>query len=734
MGQVSTTIKVVDKATKTLNNIYDAINKVNNAFNGLGGNSGAVKKVEELDKNLKSVSKTTTGLDRVEKEVRDIGNAAKTSEQQTNLLISKLKRLASTYLGVMGAKAALTTADTLTSANAKFVNVGTNAGMNTAAAEQFSSETMDKIFNAAQSSLSGYTDMLNNVAKSVTLAGDAFGETSEQQINNAIKFQEIMAKSYAIGGASAAEQASSMYQLVQALGSGQLQGDELRSVREGAPVAAKAIEEFAQKVTGSTKSLKEMGSEGLITSEMVVAAILNMEGQTEEAFEYIRNNMTFAQLWTQFKNNAVRAFQPFLETLREIANNKGFQKFLEYLTKVMYVLGNVANWVATQINNLFTWIGDNWSTVEPIINALIAALSILAGVAIAKAIAKVISLAASFLALNATQIAVIAIVALIVWYFSVMGVTAQSLGMVLLALGVCGLIAGIMIASPLYIIVGIILILIGLFVAFTEYVMASLYAIGAALWNIIVAAWDLILGFVELIWNAWAAFANFLGNLFNDPIAAIVGLFINLADIVLGVLETIAKAIDAIFGSNLAGTISGWRDSMNSWYDKTFEPEVFVEKFDKSQLELDRWSYSDAISQGWETGSNIKDWINNGLSGLTDFDNILNLDGMLDGATAGVDLSGIDDKLGGLGNGVDGIGKDTSDISKSMDLTEEDLKYLRQIAEMEAINKFTTAEIKVEMTNNNNVAEGSDLDGIVTHLRTTLQEELQVLANGVHSA
>lgn len=729
MGQVKTTIKIVDKASSQLDKISESVNGLQAAFD----------KLESVDSRLNNV----------EKEVRDIGNAANSSAKQTNLLISKLRRLASTYLGVMGTGAMINTADTMTSANNKFVTYGTNAGMDIGAAEQFSAETLDKIFAAAQDSFSGYTSMMNNVAKSVTLAGDAFGDTSEQQVNNAIKFQEIMAKAYAISGASAQEMSSSMYQLVQALSSGVLQGDELRSVREGAPLAAKAIEDFAQEVLGSTKSLKELGSEGLITSDMVVAAVLNMEGETEKAFEYIRKNMTFSQMWTQFKNDAVNAFRPFLETLREIGNNQAFQAFIQSLTDALYVIGAVVNWVAVQFNNAFTWIYNNWSMLQPLFNALTGIILVLAGVAIANLISKLWTMLAAFVANHATLLVYLALIGALIYYFSIVGISCETLATALLVLAGVALIAGIIMGSPFYIVMGLILLLAGLFFAFTEHFMAGVYAIGAVLFNVVGAAWELILGFIEVIWNAWAMFANFLGNLFNDPIAAIIGVFLDLADIVLGVLESIASAIDFIFGSNMAGTISSWRSGMNSWYNKTFTPEVFVEDFDKSQLQFDRWSYADAIGEGYQVGGDLKNSIEVGLDniipGVTDFFGNA-IGGLMDNygslqipqSTIGAGDYGIDtptsSALDDIGKGVGGIGKDTSDISKSMDLTEEDLKYLRQIAEMEAINKFTTAEIRVEMNNSNQINGTTDLDGIVTHLKNTLTEELQVLANGVHYA
>lgn len=758
MGNVSSTIRVVDRASSVLNKIYNSISKVDKAFAELGNTKTVTdsfskaaininSSLDSVDKKINAVKRTMTtmpsgvkpGLDGVEKEVKDIGEAAKKSANHTNLLISKLRRLASTYLGVMGAQALIGASDTLTSANNKLVTYGTqNFGLDIASAESFSADTMDKIYNSAKASYSSYSGMINNVAKSLTVAGDAFGDSQEQQVNNAIKFQEIMAKNYALGGASAAEQASSMYQLVQALGSGTLAGDELRSVREGAPLAAKAIEKFAQQVHGTTKSLKEMGSEGLITSDMVVAAILNMQGETEKAFEYIQDHMTFGMIWENFKTDALYAFKPALKTLEQLANSDGFKRILNVVTNAISVIGDALSVIFGAIGSVLDWMDKNWDIVEPILNALFAILIAIASVAVVRLIQKIGLAITKFLALNATQVATIGIISVLIWYFSQFGLTCDTLGQALFALGVAGLVAGLMVGNIWFIVGAVILMVLGIFLMFTEQFMAGVYAMAAVLYNVVGAAWELILGFLEIVWNAYAAFANFLGNLFNDPIAAVVGLFIDMADVVLGVLETIASGIDFIFGSNLSGTISGWRSSMKGWYDTTFTPEVFVEDFDKSQFQMDRWSYSDAISQGAEVGAGIRDSIDGALSNLTS-----GLDGLFNGNTvdlgvdtgnlAGVDLSGFD-LLGDAADSAGKTAKNTGDMAKSMELTEEDLKYLRQIAEMEAINKFTTAEIKVEMTNNNTMNNMGDLDGIVTHLSTVLKEELNVVARGVHYA
>ena len=242
-------------AERKLSKVANQIKSIDKAVNNMGSKSTFNTKITTLNKNI---DKLRTNASSATKEVNNLAKATKKVNTEAKKfdsagskfgsgLLSSLVKIAGLLIGVTGAMSAFdyikNTSDTITSAKNK---INYTNGSNPVATQ----DALDKMFTASINSRSNYGDMMSNVGKSMTLAGDAFGNN----INNAIRFQEIMAKSYAIGGASAAEQASSMYQLVQALGAGVLQGDELRSVTEGAPIAAKAIEKYAQEVNNTTLS------------------------------------------------------------------------------------------------------------------------------------------------------------------------------------------------------------------------------------------------------------------------------------------------------------------------------------------------------------------------------------------------------------------------------------------------------------------------------------------------
>lgn len=760
MGRVDTRVVVNDKASAALKNIYNNINKVNRAFDRLAtahaelntNVTGTTRrmtnlntKVQQLGKSYSSAAVAANSLNFAmpARQVELIGKSAQSSTKHVNTLISKLKRLATTYLGIMAARAMFTTSDDITAAGNKFTTLGTmQYGMDTASAQALSSETMDKIFNAAQASASNYTDIMSNVAKSVTLAGDAFGSTQEQQIDNAIKFQEIMAKSYALGGASAAEQASSMYQMVQALGSGVLQGDELRSVREGAPLAYQAIEKFAQGVLHTDKSLKDLASDGLITSDLVVAAILDMEDETNAAFENIQ--LTWAQLWTIFKNEVVYAFRPFFEQLRAIANSDSFEFIIGKATSVLRTIGSVLTMIATAIGSAFDWVQQNWNIVQPILNALFVVLIALATVALAQFISKMAIAAVMWVVNNFNMFLFIAGLALVVIYLSYVGVSAETLGQVLLALGMIGLIAGIMLNAPFILLIAIIALLAALFLMFTEQVVGGIYWIGAVFTNIGYGIANVGLGIWEVLkavaHNIKAAFVNTWKEIqakFWDFVGAVLKGVKKVADLCNKLLGIFGVKIDT---SGLESAIQNAADKASAARDSKLDYESLSDAWKQGSSTFEYKDLGEAYEQGASVGAGIQDSINGWIGGLGgSVTDLFNGSAVSDPtATATSDSTGL---MNDIANGVGDIGgssgntaKNTGDMAKSMDLTEEDLKYLRQIAEMEAINKFTTAEIKVDMTNNNTMNNMGDLDGIVTHLSTVLREELEVVASGVHNA
>ena len=740
MGKVSTTIQVVDKASKRLNNIYQALNRVNKAFDKLGSKSGidnVVKATQRANSKMRVVTASTQSFsaqlqksavqaNSVATGVSNIGKAAKKGYQPVNLLLGKLRRLASIYLGVLGTKAIAATADTITSSQIRFESAGVDPV-----------STTNKVFNAAQSSFADFGEMMGNVGKSLTLARDAFGDTTEAQVDNAIKFQEIMAKTYALSGASQAEMNSSMYQLIQALNSGNLQGDELRSVREGAPMAAKAIEEYAQAIYGTTDSLKEMGSQGLISSRMVVEAILDMEAQTEEGFARVRKSMTFAQAFTQMKNETVRAFQPFLQTLTEISNSEAVIDIIGTITNLIYGVGNALNFVAQTSGQVIKFMHDNWDTIGPIFYALISVVTTFAVLTLGRTLVGAAITATKYImglaaALTSTQVAFLGIASFIgvtIWYFTQMGVSASTLSSYLLALAAAFAIvttvayitgaAFLGLSAPILLVITVALTLLSVFTAFPGEVGGAVGIVLGVLANFGIGAF-----------NIFASVANFLHNVFRAPAASVVALFGDMGSTVLEIVYSMVSGIEGLINmipgvevdltSGLRGFIDTYENTVKGVKDKAGW-ETLIETKDFIDIGATQ-------STGANVATSVHDWLGNIGTNIGG-----SIAGMFD-ASRPLEYAQVHPFDSSILDALGDIEDNTGKTAKNTQLTDEDLRYLRDVAERDAINRWTAAQIHIDMQNNNNVHNINDLDGIAIGLRGILLEELDSMATGWHDA
>ena len=237
--------------------------------------------------------------------------------------------------------------------------------------------------------------------------------------------------------------------------------------------------------------------------------------------------------------------------------------------------------------------------------------------------------------------------------------------------------------------------------------------------NLFIAMINFVIDIFAVLWNFIAAFVNFFGNVFNDPVGSIARLFFDLVDGILSLLQSLASAIDTLFGSNLAGAVQGWRDSLDGWVDETFgQGEEIMAKVSGEDLHVERWAYADAFEAGASFGDGVSDQFS-GLADTSDF---------------GMDQYNLGNSLDGIYNNTGGTAANTAEMSDSLDIAEEDLKYLMDIAERDAINRFTTAEVRIDMTGMTNKIDGStDLDGVIRELTEGFTEALQTAAEGVHT-
>lgn len=616
-------------------------------------------------------------------------------------LMNTIKGAVAAYATVQTVGKALDLSDTLTSTTARLNLM--NDGLQT------TQDLQNMIYLSAERARGSYQATADAVSKLGLMAGDAFGSSEE-----IVAFMEQINKQFTIAGTEAAGIDAAMLQLTQAMGSGVLRGEEYNSILEQAPNIIQAIADYMEVPKGQ---LKDMAADGAITADIVKAAMFAAADETNEKFASMPK--TFSQIWTSFQNTALMAFQPVLNRLNEIANSNAFQQFVNNAIDGLSVVAGITLEIFDLLVSVAGAVADNWSWLSPIIYGVAAALAVYYGwqlavnminaiskrIHVAMAVAQMIHAAATeaLTAATAAEIAaqndlnaalyvwiIVLIIALIALFYAAVAAVNKFAGTSVSATGIiCGVFA----------------------------------VAGAFIGNLFVTLINFVIDIFVVLWNFIAAFANFFANVFNDPVGAIARLFFDLVDTILSLLQSLASAIDTIFGSNLAGAVSGWRDSLGGWVDSTFGKGTEVmAKVNASDYHLDRFEYSGAWDAGYSFGEGIEDTISN-------FDPSSLFNTNIPSASDYADLSNY---TGSIGDGVGDIADNTGSIKDSLDITEEDLKYLRDIAEQEAINRFTTAEITIEQTNNNNVSGSMDLDGVVSGLTDAVNEAVDIITEGVH--
>ena len=710
MATIRTAIQIYDGMSPAFKSMNTAINIVLNSFEALQSASHNAIDTTSIQTAREELVKAETSFNSVEQQIKE----ANLAQQQFNETIrngqsaadglhGKIMKIAAAVGAALGVNKVIELSDELVSIKSRLDLM--NDGLQT------TEQLQNMIYASAERSRSSYLDTAQVVAKLGILAGHAFSSNKEM-----VAFAELMNKQFKIGGASIQEQTAAMYQLTQAMAAGRLQGDEFRSIMENAPMLAQAIAKYTGKSIGE---LREMSSEGLITADIIKNAMFAAADETNKKFAEMP--VTFGQIWTSIKNQAIKAFEPVLAKISEVAKNDDFQTLINQVVGGIVIIATVAAELFEILTSIAGVISDNWSWLEPIVwglvtafiaynavalitNAILAIQGIQAKIAAAR---QMMQAGATFTAmvaqhgLNAALYAcpltwiIILIIALVALFYAAVAAVNKFAGT---SVSATGIIAG----------------------AF----MTALAFIG----NLFIGAYNLIIDIVASIWDFIASFAEFFANVFNDPIGSIVRLFARMADAVLGILQGIAKAIDAIFGSNLADAVSDWKSGLQGAVDDLVgEAKIQIPRLDTSSLYLDRFEYGKAYDAGYKWGEQIEDKFN--------FKNILN------NAANSLDAFKLDNNLDAfkLGNNLDGIYKgvgdtagNTAKMADSMDATEEELKYLRDIAEQEVINRFTTAEIKVEMPVNASINSELDIDGIVAHLEDKVYETMVIAAEGVH--
>lgn len=623
--------------------------------------------------------------------------------QQANELTNTIKRAVAAYVSIQTVGKALNISDELVQTTSRLNMM--NDGVQTTA------ELVNMVYAAAQDARGSFSQMADVVARFGNNAKDAFSSSEE-----VVAFADLIQKQMTIAGASTQEAANAELQLSQALGSGVLRGDELNSIFEQAPNLIQNIADYLDVPIGK---IREMAADGELSADVVKAAIFSAADDINSKFNEMP--MTWGQMWQSMQNTALIAFQPVLQRLNDLANSEAFQTFIQGAIEAMATLANILLNVFDLAVSIGTFIGDNWSIIAPIVYGIVAALTayiaisaIVAAINGVMAIAEGVKAAAQMMATGATFAET----------------AAQQ-----------GLNAALM-ACPLTWIIMLILALIVVIFAVCNAI-AKMTGIANSGFGVITGGVNVVIQFFKNlgltvanialgIGNAIAALASNMMTAFHNAICSVQSWFYNLLSTALSVIEGICSALNKL--PFVEFDYSGISSAADDYAAKASEAagnkedyqsisDAFNEGFTTFDAFQDGWA-SDAFNAGAAWGDGIADKVSNfslsDVFGQTDIPNV------------GDYTSGFNDAIAnsGVGDSIGNIDDNTGKIKDSLDVTEEDLKYLRDIAEQESINRFTTAEVTINQTNNNNVSSDTDLDGFITALDDAMGEAIDEVTNG----
>lgn len=510
---------------------------------------------------------------------------------------------------------------------------------------QTTAQLNDMIFQSANRARGSYAETAAMVSKLGLLAGDAFGSTQE-----IVAFAEQLNKQMAVSGVSMVSAQGAMLQLTQAMASGVLRGEELNSVLEQLPMVTESIIKYLGISKGE---LKDLASEGAITAEIVKNAMFAAAEETNARFEEMPTS--WSQVWTIFGNYATKALTPVLLGLSWVANN------LAIIGPLVLGLGGAfaVFQIAAHSTKIAAAATGAYKFTVDLLKFAYATFTKEAYVA-----------TAATSAFNATLLA-----SPITWV--VMG----------LALVIGALYAGVAAYNHFT----------GASVSATGIIAGVMSMLGAHVYNT-----------VAFMYNGFAVFANSIGNVFNNPVAAVKVLFYDMAQTVLGYILNIAKGLEDLINKlpwasvNLTSGLESWINNLGAKSAAVKESSGWKEYFSPMEYK----DYGSAFSSGYDRGVNFADKLfGGGGSGAGDY-GVPNYD-----AATPV---------------LEGIGKDVGSIKKSVDMSKEDVKLMVDMATQRYVNKINlTAQTPVITVNGANTGNTeADRKAMADVMALILQEQL----------
>ena len=709
MAGINARINLVDALSgpmqRMITSTENLINHINNVESAMdsGFEPSVIEEARQQTETLaNSMNNVIININNAENEQQSFNNTVNGGTSAMGGLVAKAIALASAYMGV---NKLVDMSDELTLTTARLDMMNDKV--------QTTPELLNMVYQSAQNARGSLTDMADVVARFGNNAKDAFSSSRE-----VVDFANLVQKQMTIAGAGTQEASNAMLQLSQALGSGVLRGDELNSIFEQAPNLIQSVATYMDVPIGK---IREMAQEGKLSAAIVKNAIFADADNINAKFEQMP--MTWGQVWTTMSNAATMQLQPLLEKINSIANSPQFQAFASNAVNAVGLLSNALIGLIDLIGGVASFVTDNWGMIEPVVMGIVFALV---------AYNAVLAITNTLNAISAISAGVKA------------AADAMQAGATFAATAAQYGLNSALLACPLTWIIGLVLALVAVIfvvansIAKTSSVANSGFGVITGGINVVMQFFknlgllvaDIALG----ITNAIQALASNMGIAFHNAIAGIQSWFYDLLSTALSVVAGIAEALNKLpfvdFDfSGISNAASDYAAKSKAAAESKQEYQDVGQAFDKGMSTFDVFQdgWSDkAFKAGAKWGDGVSDKVSGVLNGFKGSAGGIDTANMFSGAgyTAG--------KYDAVPADIANTAKNTKKAADSLDITNEDLQYLRDIAERDVINRFTTAEIKVDMKNNNNISSSTDLDGLISDLTDKVTGALNMAAEGVH--
>lgn len=506
-----------------------------------------------------------------------------------------------------------------------------------------------------------------------------------------ITFTGTLSSYAALVGADTAQIESAQYQLTQAFSKGKMAMDDFKPIMNAMPGIAT---ELAKALGVSTSELQEMVSAGKVTTDVMKKAFLGMADSVQEKLDKMPK--TFDQRMNGIRNATFAAKKAIGGLFQDIAESKMMQVVLGGIELAIKKLVTLFNALRKVFKKVF---GTGKDEAEDLSKAI----ETFANVALVIILGLI-----GVVAILAVKFVILGVQALWAGIQTMMAGFAAQLGwwpVILIFIAII-LIIAVVVGVLSYLGIG--------FADVAEVIGAVLGGAIAFVWNLFLGLLDLVLGIINYFGRYFTAFANFFANVFKDPISSIIYLFRDMAKAVLGILKSIASALDKLFGSNLAGTVQGWMNGVdsladkaaNKWGNGNYDAEEWKEISSES-LGLARANYGEWTSKGAQMGRSFGEGVEDALSGVT--------------GLFGEDMLGI-----GEDNQLSDYDASTGKGSLSTSLDEDSIDDLKAFAEIQyRLNyKHITPNVNIKF---GDIRETADINDITAYIKKMMNEDLEEL-------